>query len=117
LCIGNETGEPGRAGVDAVVCLDGPSFFAVRRAFGGTLSSAASLAYVDAAIKTKQSPMILVNSEGRPWTPDGFRASWGKACKRAKIEGVTFSDLRGTAVTRLATGRLFRIGDRHHHGP
>jgi hypothetical protein len=23
-------------------------------------------------------------------------------CKRAKIEGVTFSDLRGTAVTRLA---------------
>jgi Cytochrome C assembly protein len=88
--------------VDAVVYLDGPSFFAVRRAFGGTLSSAASLAYVDAAIKTKQSPMILVNSEGRPWTPDGFRASWGKACKRAKIEGVTFSDLRGTAVTRLA---------------
>jgi hypothetical protein len=73
LCIGNETGEPGRAGVDAVVYLDGPSFFAVRRAFGGTLSSAASLAYVDAAIKTKQSPMILVNSEGRPWTPDGFR--------------------------------------------
>ena len=59
-------------------------------------------AALDEAIKIKQSPLILLNSEGSPWTPDGFRASWGKACKRAKIEGVTFNDLRGTAVTRLA---------------
>jgi integrase len=59
-------------------------------------------AALDAAIKIKQSPMILLNSVGSPWTPDGFRASWGKACKRAKIEEVTFNDLRGTAVTRLA---------------
>jgi integrase len=59
-------------------------------------------AALDAASKTKQSPIILLNSDRRPWTPDGFRASWGKACKRAKIEEVTFNDLRGTAVTRLA---------------
>ena len=57
-------------------------------------------AALDAA--SKQSPLILVNSEGRPWTPDGFRASWGKACRGAGVVGVTFHDLRGTAVTRLA---------------
>jgi len=35
-------------------------------------------------------------------TSDGFRASWRKACQKAGIVGVTFNDLRGTAVTRLA---------------
>jgi integrase len=53
-------------------------------------------------VTQKRSPIVLVNSEGRPWTPDGFRASWGKACDKAGIVGVTFNDLRGTAVTRLA---------------
>lgn len=48
------------------------------------------------------SPVILLNSEGRPWTGDGFRASWGKACKACGITGLTFHDLRGTAVSRLA---------------
>jgi integrase len=48
------------------------------------------------------SPLILTSSEGRPWTSDGFRTSFGRACDRAGIEGLTFHDLRGTAVTRLA---------------
>jgi integrase len=51
---------------------------------------------------SKRSTIILTNSEGKPWTSDGFRASWGKACKAAGVRGVTFHDLRGTAVTRLA---------------
>jgi integrase len=50
----------------------------------------------------RQSPIILLNSEGRPWTSDGFRTSFFKARDAARIEGVTFNDLRGTAVTRLA---------------
>ena len=57
---------------------------------------------LDAAATHKRSTIVLVNSEGRPWTPDGFRVSWRKACAKAEIIDVTFNDLRGTAVTRLA---------------
>ncbi|MFI0843532.1 tyrosine-type recombinase/integrase [Mesorhizobium sp. IMUNJ 23232] len=45
---------------------------------------------------------ILLNSDGAAWTPDGFRSSWRKACAASGVVGVTFNDLRGTAVTRLA---------------
>lgn len=48
-------------------------------------------------------PIMLVTARGsRPWTSDGFRASWAAACKKAKIEDLTFHDLRGSAVVRLA---------------
>jgi len=57
---------------------------------------------LDAAAKAKCGPIILTSSDNRPWTSDGFRASWRKACQKAGIVGVTFNDLRGTAVTRLA---------------
>jgi len=50
----------------------------------------------------RRSPVILVNSDGKPWTADGFRSSWRKACAAAGISGLTFHDLRGSAVTRLA---------------
>ena len=45
---------------------------------------------------------ILLTERGTPWTESGFRASWRKACAAAGVAGVTFHDLRGTAVTRLA---------------
>ena len=44
--------------------------------------------------------MICTNSLGEPWTSSGFRASWRKL--KAKPEGLTFHDLRGTCVTQLA---------------
>jgi hypothetical protein len=50
----------------------------------------------------RRSPIILLNSDGRPWTKQGFSSSWRMACARAGIVGVTFYDLRGTAVTQLA---------------
>jgi hypothetical protein len=45
---------------------------------------------------------ILTTQAGLTWTPDGFGASWRKATPKAGINGLTFHDLRGTAVLRLA---------------
>jgi integrase len=50
----------------------------------------------------KRSTIILTNSDGKPWSSDGFRTSWRKASQRVGITDLTFHDLRGTAVTRLA---------------
>src|SRR6516162_9038516 len=54
------------------------------------------------AATTKHSIIMLTNHNGQPWTADGFRTSWRRACAAAGVTGVTFHDLRGTAVTRLA---------------
>jgi hypothetical protein len=50
---------------------------------------------------------ICLTSDGEPWQEgrdgfNGFISSFKKAKAVAGIEGVNFSDLRGTAVTRLA---------------
>ena len=46
---------------------------------------------------------ILTSTRGRPWTEDGFRASWAKAFERSALAAdLHFHDLRGTAVTRFA---------------
>ena len=50
----------------------------------------------------KRAVTILTTQAGLPWTPDGFRASWGKASVKAGVRDLTFNDLRGTAVLRLA---------------
>ena len=49
------------------------------------------------------SPIMLVNSDGKPWSESGFQSAWGKATARAGVEGLKpFHDLRGTAVLALA---------------
>ncbi len=45
---------------------------------------------------------VLRNSRGRAWTSDGFNTSWRKCCAKAGIIDLTFHDLRGTAITRMA---------------
>ncbi|WP_342745218.1 tyrosine-type recombinase/integrase [Vannielia litorea] len=50
----------------------------------------------------KTAVTILTTLRNTAWTESGFRASWRTACKAAEVEGLTFHDLRGTAVTRLA---------------
>jgi integrase len=57
-------------------------------------------AALDAALR--KSPIMLVNSDGKPWSESGFQGAWSKATMRAGIRGLTFHDLRGTAVVTLA---------------
>jgi len=61
---------------------------------------------LDAA--SRKSPIMLVNSDGKPWSESGFQGAWGKATVRAGIRGVTFHDLRGTAVVTLARAGVMR---------
>jgi integrase len=57
-------------------------------------------AALDAA--PRRSPIMLTNSEGGPWSEGGFQSAWARAAARAGIRGLTFHDLRGTAVVTLA---------------
>jgi integrase len=63
------------------------------------VSVAPLAAELDAARSTGT---ILENSPGQAWTSDGFDTSWRKICGSAGISALTFHDLRGTAVTRMA---------------
>lgn len=50
----------------------------------------------------RTSTQILTNKRGMAWQPNAFRKAWGDTCRKVGITGLTFHDLRGTAVTRLA---------------
>ena len=59
-------------------------------------------AALDEAARSKVGPLILVNSKQRPWSADTFGMAWHRACRASGIDGLTFHDLRRTAITRLA---------------
>ncbi len=71
------------------------------------------------ANSARRSPTILTNTRGKPWTSGGFDSSWRKACAFAGVCGLTFHDLRGTAVTRLALAgcSIAEIGAVTGHSP
>jgi integrase len=51
----------------------------------------------------RRAAMVLLTSFGTPWSEDGFRSSWAKACDKAGIRTeLRYHDMRGSAVTRLA---------------
>jgi integrase len=70
---------------------------------GSPLKAALNAAQTALAGSDCKATTILTNSRGKPWTEDGFRASWGKAFANCGLaDDLHFHDLRGTAVTRLA---------------
>lgn len=49
--------------------------------------------------KRRPEPVTILTTErGAPWQA-GFKASWAKAVRDAKVTGVTFHDFRGTFIT------------------
>ena len=60
--------------------------------------------------KETERQRVLVNSFKQNWTSSGFRASWRTEMARLGIKGVTFHDLRGTAIT-FAYANLDRSHD------
>lgn len=58
---------------------------------------------LDQAFETKTSPIIVTGSRGsRPYTSDGFRASFDAARQRAGLGHLNFHDFRGTFATRAS---------------
>jgi integrase len=60
------------------------------------------VALKDALVRAEKGPALFLNTHGKPWTEDGFRASFGKACDAAGIDELTFHDMRGTFASRAA---------------
>ncbi|MGC2826843.1 MAG: tyrosine-type recombinase/integrase [Pseudolabrys sp.] len=82
---------------------DGATIKLRQRKTGAYVPIPVADALKDALDATKRkSPIMLTNSEGKPWSESGFQGAWGKATTRAGIRGLTFHDLRGTAVVTLA---------------
>ena len=52
------------------------------------------------AARDNPSTHVLTGAKGNPWTRDGFKTVWGRTTKKAGVTGLTFHDLRGTAITR-----------------
>jgi integrase len=103
LCTGQRQGDLLRL---TWAAYDGASLRLRQRKRGAAVTMPVSgtlKALLDARKGRKRGAVtILTNTEGKPWTEDGFRSSWAKAFAKAKLGDLHFHDLRGTAVTRLA---------------
>lgn len=83
--------------------IDG-DFIRLKQSKGGRRVAVRVIAPLRALLDAipEKGKLILTNSRGQPWTSSGFRASWGKKLAEIGIADLTFHDLRGSAITRLA---------------
>lgn len=83
--------------------IDG-DFIRLKQSKGGRRVAVRIIAPLRALLDAipEKGKLILTNSRGQPWTSSGFRASWGKKLAEVGIANLTFHDLRGSAITRLA---------------
>ena len=44
---------------------------------------------------TTRSPIVLLNTDGKPWTPDGFRSSWGAEASAIRTSILATARKRG----------------------
>jgi hypothetical protein len=86
-----------------------PAHMLLRQSKTGAASEFPSWAIKEPPAKAKQSVLVLTTKGGRAWTEDGFRASLEQGVPGGRYLGLTFHDLRGTAVTRLAPGQRARV--------
>lgn len=69
------------------------------------ISSALRKLLLKQKLKTAQTDFVFVTDLGIPYSPNNpnaLKRAFGMACKRAKIKGLRFHDLRHTAATRMA---------------
>lgn len=69
------------------------------------ISSALRKILLEQKLKTAQTDFVFVTDLGIPYSPNNpnaLKRAFGMACKRAKIKGLRFHDLRHTAATRMA---------------
>jgi integrase len=66
------------------------------------LASELERARAEQAARRRLGLVILIGERGQPYQADGFRHRFAKVAKAAGLEGLTFLDLRRTAVVRLA---------------
>jgi integrase len=58
---------------------------------------------LDEAARAKKGPLMLLTSDGTAWkSANSFGVAWRRAMLVAGLDGLTFHDLRGSSVTRLA---------------
>jgi site-specific recombinase XerD len=61
-------------------------------------------AAIEATERPSRDALLSLNARGEPWTEFALGLAFGRACKRAGLDGWRFHDLRHFFVTQLFRG-------------